>query len=114
MIGCGHFLGYMRKYGNLNKYSQKGWEALNALITFFFFCCTKKGGKNSGGTFTELKSKLVPIGRLVQRRLLWVCNLVSVDLWDDGYKIPSHHNDVFSDDVDNRDIIFDSDVVQTN
>ena len=32
MIGVGHMIGYMIKYGNLNKYSQQGWEALNALI----------------------------------------------------------------------------------
>ena len=98
----------------MNKYSQQGWEALNALIKLFFFRRTNKCGKHSGGIFTELKSKLVPIGRLVQRRLLWVCNLVPVDLWDDGYKIPSHHNDVFSADANHEDIIFDSDAEQTN
>ena len=37
MIGVGHMLGYMKKYENLNKYSQQGWEALNALINFFSF-----------------------------------------------------------------------------
>ena len=35
MIGVGQILGYMRRYGNLNKYSQQGWEALNALIKIF-------------------------------------------------------------------------------
>lgn len=35
MIGSGHFEEYMAKWGNLNKYSQQGWEALNALIKFF-------------------------------------------------------------------------------
>ena len=37
MIGSGHFEEYMAKWGNLNKYSQQGWEALNALIKLFFF-----------------------------------------------------------------------------
>ena len=32
MIGVGHFYRYMKRYKNLNKYSQQGWEALNALI----------------------------------------------------------------------------------
>ena len=44
MIGVGHFLGYMKKYGNLNKYSQQGWEALNALIKLFFFAEQTKVG----------------------------------------------------------------------
>ena len=37
MIGSGHMLEYMRRWGNLTKYSQQGWEALNALIKLFFF-----------------------------------------------------------------------------
>ena len=36
MIGSGHFEEYMAKWGNLNKYFQQGWEALNALIKLFF------------------------------------------------------------------------------
>ena len=36
MIGSVHFDEYMSKWGNLNKYSQQGWEALNALIKLFF------------------------------------------------------------------------------
>ena len=75
MIGVGHMLEYMQQYGNLNRYSQQGWEALNALIKLFFFRRTNKGGKNSGESVTNLKSKLVPIGRRIQIRLLWVCNL---------------------------------------
>ena len=35
MIGSGHMLEYMRCWGNLTKYSQQGWEALNALIKLF-------------------------------------------------------------------------------
>ena len=66
MIRVIFFGGYMRKYRNLNKYSRQGLEALNTLIKLFFFRRTKKGGKNSGGGRTNLKSKLVPIGRLVQ------------------------------------------------
>ena len=108
MIGVRYFRGYMRKYRNLNKYSQQGWEALNALIKLFFFRRTNKGGNNSGGGLTNLKSKLVPIGRLVQQRLLWVCNLVPDDLWDDDFVVPSHTHRVFTDDDDNKDIIFDA------
>ena len=35
MIGGGHMYVYMRQWGNLTKYSQQGWEALNALVKFF-------------------------------------------------------------------------------
>ena len=111
MIGVGHMLEYMQKYGNLNKYSQQGWEALNALIKLFFFCRTNKGRKNSGDGMTNLKSKLVPLGRLVQRRMLWVANLVPKELWDDDYNFQSSPNP-FGDETGNEDIIFDSDAVQ--
>ena len=36
MFGCGHIVQYMKEWGNLNRFSQQGWEALNALIIFFF------------------------------------------------------------------------------
>ena len=107
MIGVGHMLEYMQQHGNLNRYSQQGWEALNALIKLFFFRRTTKGGKNSGESVTNLKSKLVPIGRLIQRRLLWVCNLVPHNLWDADFVMPARNNDVYTDD-DNDDIIFDT------
>ena len=116
MIGVGHMLGYMRKYKNLNKYSQQGWEALNALIRLFFFRRTNKGGKNSGGEMTSLKSKLVPIGCLLQRRLVWVCNLVPDDLFDNNFVMPvvttnQHSTSLQTDGEDNNeDIIFDSDL----
>ena len=37
IIGAGHMLDYSKKRGNLTKYSQQSWEALNALINIFFF-----------------------------------------------------------------------------
>ena len=61
MIGSGHMLEYMKRWGNLTKYSQQGWEALNKLIKLFFFQRTNKGGGCSSGA----KSKLIPIGELM-------------------------------------------------
>ena len=113
MIGSGHMLEYMRKWGNLHKYSQQGWEALNALIKLFFFRRSNKGGKNSGGTITHLKSKLVPIGRLIQRRMLWVCDLVPPDLFDDDYVVPSRDESAFRDDTGD-DVIFDANINDIN
>ena len=54
-------------------------------LSFFFFRRTNKGGKNSGGNVTHLKSKLVPIGRLVQRQMMWVCKLVPENFFDDNF-----------------------------
>ena len=111
MIGVGHMLAYMRLYGNLNKYSQQGWEALNALIRLFFFRRTNKGGKNSGDNMTNMKSKLVPIGRLIQRRMLWVCNLVPDALWDDDFVMPEARSTQFDEEDDVDDIILNTDVL---
>ena len=71
---------------NLTKYSQQGWEALNVLIKLFFFWRTNKGGKNSSGTHS-LKSKLVPVAKLIQKRMLWICNLLPEHLWDDDFSV---------------------------
>eukprot|EP00978_Attheya_sp_CCMP212_P011442 scaffold28222_cov63-Attheya_sp.AAC.3 len=38
----------MEEWGNLNKYSQQGWESLNALIKAFFFRRTNRGGGQRG------------------------------------------------------------------
>ena len=67
----------MREWGNLNKFSQQGWESLNALIKAFFFRRTNRGG----GDKNE-KSKLVPIAKLLQRRLMWLCDLTG-DMFTD-------------------------------
>ena len=56
---------------------------------------------------TSLKSKLVPIRCLIQRHLLWVCNLVPTDLFDDDFVMPVHDNNVYSDDK-NEDVMFDT------
>ena len=96
---------------------EKVWESqqvfptrlggIECLDKALFFRRTKKGGRHSGGLMTTLKSKLVPIARLVQRRMLWVCNLVPEDFFSVDYIMPSHENDVFTDD-NNDDIIFDT------
>ena len=95
MVGSGHMLEYMIRWGNLTKYSQQGWEALNALIKLFFFRRTNKGGGRG-----EVKSKLIAIGNLMQRRLFWICNLVPIDLWDKDFNIDDAQ-------IDYENIIFD-------
>jgi hypothetical protein len=36
MLGSGHIKYYMEIHGNLYKYSQQGWESLNAKYKHFF------------------------------------------------------------------------------
>ena len=44
MLGSGHVSYYMKKYRNLYRYNQQGWEGLNSKITDYFFCHLRKGG----------------------------------------------------------------------
>ena len=84
-------LQYMRHWGNLTKYFQQGWEALNALIKLFFFRRTNKGGGNSGNDKAK-KSKLIPIGKLFQRRFFWICNMVPSTLWNKDVQFNKEDN----------------------
>ena len=100
MVGSGHMYEYMKRWGNLTKYSQQGWEALNALIKLFFFRRSNKGGKNSAGQAGS-KSKLIPIAKLLQRRFFWICNLVPQELWNGmlDLDVSSSNTDESEDDI---------------
>ena len=69
-LSAGHIAEYMLEYGNLSKYSNQGWEALNSSIKCMYFRGTNKGG--GGGKGDRKKSKLKAIGEWLQRRLLWL------------------------------------------
>ena len=71
MLSAGHVSQYMTKWRNLFRYSQQGWESLNSLLKTFYFCRTQRGGTTGRGKGD--KTKLLPIGRWLQRRLLWLC-----------------------------------------
>jgi hypothetical protein len=64
-----HLLHYMMKYECLHRYSQQGWEHWNAAVTSFFFRRTQRGGFDSE---IDDKTKLVPIARWFQRRMMHV------------------------------------------
>jgi hypothetical protein len=70
MIGSGHIAEYLYKWKNLYRYSQQGWEAMNSLIKTFFFRRTSHGGGVRGDS---QKSRLIPIARWLQRRLVFLC-----------------------------------------
>ena len=90
-----------------------------------FFCRTNKGGNKSGADPLAdervKKSKLVPIMRLVQRRLLWTCKIVDTNDSNVLNKIASelkkrqrlddsvdyNTENVANEDDDDNDVIFD-------
>jgi hypothetical protein len=66
MLCCGHIAEYMYEHRNLYRHSQQGWEAFNALLKTFFFRRTQRGGGRGRRT------KLQPIARWLQRRMLFM------------------------------------------
>jgi hypothetical protein len=72
MIGSGHISDYLYRWSNLYRFSQQGWEAMNSLIKTFFFRRTSHGGGVRG---KSKKSRLVPIARWLQRRIVFLCRI---------------------------------------
>ncbi|KAI2497530.1 hypothetical protein MHU86_16984 [Fragilaria crotonensis] len=72
MIGSGHVADYLYKWKNLYRFSQQGWEAMNSLIKTFFFRRTNHGGGVRGAS---KKSRLIPIARWLQRRMVFLCRI---------------------------------------
>lgn len=68
MLSSSHVMKYMQEWKCLHRFSQQGWEALNALIKSYFFRRTNRGGLSRYGT---KKSKLIGIARWLQRRIMW-------------------------------------------
>lgn len=71
MMSAGHLSVYLKKWKNLYRHSQQGWEAFNSLLKTFYFRRTQRGGSSNGGL--GRKSRLLPIGRWLQRRVIWLC-----------------------------------------
>jgi RecA/RadA recombinase len=70
MIGSGHVSYYLRRYKNLYRFSQQGWESLNSKVKRIFYKNTQKGGRGSRD-----KTYLLPVVRFLQRDLLWKTGL---------------------------------------
>jgi hypothetical protein len=70
MIGSGHLTYFLREWRNLYRYSQQGWEALNALIKNIFYRRTQRGGNKGDGT--ENNSKMEAVAKWLQRRLFFL------------------------------------------
>ena len=76
MLSSGHISTYLLKWRNLYRHSQQGWEAFNSLLKTFYFRRTGHGGATGQGK--GRKSKLLPIARWLQRRIIWLCG------WDEA------------------------------
>jgi hypothetical protein len=76
MLASGHIAEYMRYWKNLYRNSQQGWEAFNSQFKTYFFRRTGHGGAGNKGTGE--KSRLIPMARWLQRRMVWMSR-VSVE-----------------------------------
>jgi hypothetical protein len=74
MLSTGHVAEYMIKWRNLYRHSQQGWEAFNSLLKTFFFRRTGRGGGR------HMRSKLLPIARWLQRRMIWLTGITEEEL----------------------------------
>ena len=99
MMSSGHVMRYMKEWKCLHRYSQQGWEALNALIKSYFFRRTNRGGLARNST---QKSKLLGVARWLQRRVMWYSgngdSLFEDEDDDSSYECSSGDDD--DDDVD--------------
>ena len=64
-LHSGHFLYFLRKYGNLYLVCQQGWENINSRVKCLFYFNTQKGGGVRGSI------KLGPVMRTMARGMLW-------------------------------------------
>ena len=69
MFSSGHLSGYMFKWRNLYRFSQQGFKKFNHVFSTFYFRRTNHGGRRHQDA---TKTKLLAIGRWLQRQLLWM------------------------------------------
>jgi hypothetical protein len=74
LLASGHIADYLFRHRNLYVYSQQGWEAFNMLIKQVYFRRTARGGGR------DSKTRLVPIARWLQRRLVFMIVRTEEDL----------------------------------
>jgi hypothetical protein len=67
-----HIAEYMLKWRNMYRFSQQGWENFNHVFTTYYFGRMNHGGRRHAGA---VKSKLIRVGRWLQRRLSWMTEL---------------------------------------
>lgn len=96
MLSSSHVMRYLEEWRCLHRFSQQGWEALNALIKSYFFRRTNRGGLSKNGT---KKSKLLGIARWLQRRIMWYSSHGdALFLKEDNVGWEDHNSDSSNDD----------------
>ena len=77
VVGAGHLTHYLRKYRNLARFQQQGWEALNQMCQKFYHQNSNHGGSEGGKKehVTDIGKHAKPIARLVTRRNMWYFGL---------------------------------------
>jgi hypothetical protein len=99
ILGAGHVCYFARKYRNLYRFSQQGWESLNQLIKHFYFNNTNhggsagNGGKNAVGKFdngTISGDHCRPLMRLCQRSIMWKLGLGDAYFRTSVNGVPTH------------------------
>ena len=71
MFGASHMTYYLRKYGNLYRFSQQGWEALNQKLKHFYFHNTNHGGCTGNAGEMLRGDHVRPLMRMCQRFIMW-------------------------------------------
>jgi hypothetical protein len=70
LLGAGHLYFYLKKWGNLYRYQQQGWEMKNSVIASFIFRRTRRGG--AGGKYGPAHtSRIVPLLQWFRRSTAW-------------------------------------------
>jgi hypothetical protein len=73
-VMAAHIPYFMKRYGNLYRYSNQGWEALNQKLKAFYFHNTNHGGAN-GRTGESSGDHLLPLMRMNQRFTGWLLGI---------------------------------------
>jgi hypothetical protein len=53
MLGAGHVRYFLRKWHNLNRFSNQGWESYNQMVASFWHHHTTKGGSKTNRSNIE-------------------------------------------------------------
>jgi hypothetical protein len=70
LLGAGHVSDYLFFHRNLYIHSQQGWESFNSMLKTFYFRRTARGGTRWGK-----KSRLIPIAKWLQQRMMWMLGI---------------------------------------
>jgi hypothetical protein len=85
----GRVTNYLHMRKNVYRFSQQGWEAMNSLIMTFFFRRTSHGGGVKG---VSKKSRLTPIARWLQWRLIFLCRVLEDEIRQFALENKMPHN----------------------